>query len=227
MLLLVRNDRKSERKHLSDGSAYFTFHLKKKDDTGKSTVMYHHTFEAKRKNQKTFCFSTWLFGDENIPPKIEDVRINGQSLNNENAQSVGGIICPEFPNHDGIYTFEWIVTKKDGSQELQGSGKVLFELKYSRENSFTWNRNNVLIIHPRSFMDGIESANISVFADPEDSKAISEITITELSQGLHPKINGPYQMKKQTDKDAMSFYSTPGELKINEKNVYVVTIHLK
>lgn len=227
MLLLVRNDRKNERKHLYDGSANFTFHLKKKNDTGKSTVTYHHTFEAKRKNQKKFRFSTWLFGDENIPPKIEDIRINEQSLNNKNAESVGGAICSEFPNHDGIYVFEWVVTKENINQKLQNSGKILFELKYSRENAFTWDRDDVLVIHPRSFMDGIESANISVFADPDDSDAILEVTITELSQGLHPKINGPYPMKKQEDKGAMSFYSTLGELKINEKNVYVISIRLK
>lgn len=227
MLLLVRNDRKSERKRLYDGSANFTFHLKKKNDNGKSTVTYHHTFEAKRKNQKKIRFSTWLFGDENIAPKIEDIRINEQSLNNKNAQSVGGTICSEFPSHDGIYVFEWVVTKENIDQKMQDNGKDLFELKYSREDAFTWNRDDVLIIHPRSFMDGIKSANISVFADPEDSRAILEVTITELSQGLHPKINGPYQMKKQVDKNAMSFYSTLGELKINEKNVYVVTIHLK
>lgn len=226
MLLLVRNDRKNEQRYLYNGNADFTFWLKKKGDNGKSTVTYYHTFQATRKVKKTFCFSTWLFGDESIPPKIEDARINAQSLNSGGVQPVD-IYLPKFANHDGIYKFEWIVKREDSTQKPQRSNRIQFDLKYSREEAFTWDKDDILMIHPLSFMKGINRANISVFADSEDSKAISEITITELSQGLRPTTKGPYKMKKNTDKGEMSFYSSQGELEINEKSAYVIEIHLK
>lgn len=226
MLLLVRNGRKSEQRYLCNGNADFTFWLEKKGSNGKSTVTYCHTFQAKRRVKNTFCFSTWLFGDESIPPKIEDARINAQSLNSDGALPVD-IYLPKFANHDGIYKFEWIVKKDDNTQKPQRSNRIQFDLKYSREGAFTWDKDDILMIHPLSFMKGINRANISIFADSEDSNAISEITITELSQGLRPTIKGPYKMKKNTDKGKMSFYSSQGELEINEKSAYVITIHLK
>ena len=226
MLLLVRNDRKNEQRYLYNGNADFAFYLEKKGDNGKSTVTYHHTFQAKSKAKKTFFFSTWLFGDEGIPPVIEDSRINTQFLSNGGALPVN-IYLPMFASHDGVYKFDWIVKKEDNEQKLQRSNRIRFDLKYSRKEAFTWDKDDILMIHPLSFIKGIKRANISIFVNSEDSKAISEITITELSQGLRPTIKGPHKMNKQADKGEMSFYSSQGELEINETSAYVITIHLK
>lgn len=226
MLLLVRNDRKNEQRYLYNGNADFTFYLEKKGDNGKSTVTYHHTFQAKRRVKKPFFFSTWLFGDEGIPPEIEDSRINTQFSSNGGALPVN-IYLPKFAGHDGIYKFEWIVKKEDNEQKLQRSNRIQFDLKYSRKEAFTWDKDDILMIHPLSFIKGIKRANISIFIDSEDSTAISEITITELSQGLRPTIKGPYKMNQQADRDEMSFFSSQGELEINETSAYVITIHLK
>lgn len=218
MILLVCNDKPHGKKYLYSGSASFAFELMGKTNK-KSTVKYSHTFEGKRSIQKKFAFSTWLFGDEGIAPTDVDIRIDTQSQDSENVHSVG-ISCLEHPYHDGIYKFDWEIPH--GERNC----KTKLELNYQRKDAFTWDMDDIFVIYPKSFMNGIKTASFSVFVDPKDDGTISSVDYTELVCGLQSCAKDPVKMQKQKDKNGKCFYSTKGELKINEENLYIITVHL-
>lgn len=218
MILLICNDKPHEKKYLYNGSASFAFELVGKTNK-KSTVKYSHTFEGKRSTQRKFAFSTWLFGDEGIAPTDVDIRVDTQSQDSENVYSVG-VSCLEDPYHDGIYKFDWEIPH--GERNC----KTKLELNYQRKDAFVWNKDDIFVIYPKGFMKGIKTASFSVFVDPKDDGAISSVDYTELVCGLQSRAKDSVKMRKQKDKDGKCFYSTKGELEINEENLYIITVHL-
>lgn len=201
-------------------SAVFSFSVTKSKN-GISDVLYSHSFSLKSKHKGEKLFYPWIFGDNNAKPQECFVKIG---VDGEKRVLTP---CPvrnpyvDYPVNEGIYT----VGCNLGNMEKGQNKDIIFT--YKRFKAYEWSRDELFVIYPKCFAKTINYASFKVeFYDNVSEKV--GIRLTELyCNGRKAKeiiLSNFTEPKIVEDGEKRKTIYIAENIKINENNVYIITI---
>lgn len=214
-MILMRDKFQIHTQAISGKSADFHFIISPSDD-GASDVIFRHNFAVKFRAGKEVCFEPWVFGENDAPPEQCHVILQ-DGFGSAIAGKLNATPEPlekdykDYSVNNGIYSLSWNIGTKPDVRTRQ------LQLSYTRKHSYLWDRDEIFVIYPQSFMPGIKQALFSIRFE-EALFEIEHITIEEL-KGRRSKPR-PALTKSLISK---TYESKP--FRVSQDAVYIVTIH--